>query len=227
MIALSASTESRHSREMRAKIFSRKRHVLDQARIARGDGEARFRQHHVHVGKLGAEERPADVHRPQRLEPVLGVGVDIGLHRRAEAEPAGQHQSALRPREHPGNRAQILDRLRFLARGGARADVEAGDLGDDGRGPEIAHEPIRLVDEAAIGLVSASPTIPPSSREKRDRARGSRPASSVASSVAEASVSRLRRPTSGLEYLLEMISPCSVMRICPCTAPPGWARIAS
>ncbi len=81
------------------------------------------------------------------------MGVDIGLHRRTEAEPAGQHQPALRPREHPGNRAQILDRLRFLARGGARADVEARDLGDDGRGPEIAHEAIGFVDKAAIGLV--------------------------------------------------------------------------
>ena len=48
---------------------------------------------------------------------------------------------------------KILDRLRLLARGGPRADVERRDLGDDGRGPEILHEALGLVDEAAIGLV--------------------------------------------------------------------------
>ena len=154
------------------------------------------------------------------------MGLDVGLHRRAEAEPAGQHEPALRPREHPGNRAQVLDRVRLLARGGARADVEARDFGDDGRGPEIALEALGLVDEAAIGLVGAERQFL-HRLEKAGSGAGLSSCSSVASSVAETSVSRLRRPTSGLEYLLEMISPCSVMRICPCTAPPGWARIAS
>jgi hypothetical protein len=49
---------------------------------------------------------------------------------------------------------------------------------------------------------------------------------SVASSVAATIVSRLRRPISRSEYLLAITSPCSVMRICPLTAPVGWARIA-
>src|SRR4051812_40317186 len=45
---------------------------------------------------------------------------------------------------------------------------------------------------------------------------GGRPASSsVASSVAAAMVSRLRRPTSWLEYLPAITSPCSVTRTAP------------
>ena len=50
--------------------------------------------------------------------------------------------------------------------------------------------------------------------------------SSVASRLADTRVSRLRRPISGLEYFEEMISPCSVSRICPFTVPGGCARIA-
>ena len=69
------------------------------------------------------------------------------------------------------------------------------------------------------------PTAPP---WRRGTPRAAPPSgwSSVASSVAAARVSRLRRPTSGLAYLPAITSPCSVMRIWPCTAPPGWARIA-
>src|SRR6476660_2051310 len=50
--------------------------------------------------------------------------------------------------------------------------------------------------------------------------------SRLASSVAAARISRLLRPTSALEYLLEMISPCSVIRIWPFTAPPDRAAAA-
>ncbi len=50
--------------------------------------------------------------------------------------------------------------------------------------------------------------------------------SSVASSVAATSVSRLRRPISGLAYLEAITSPCSVRRICPRTVPGGCARMA-
>ena len=89
------------------------------------------------------------------IEPVFRVRLHIGFDRRAEAEPAGQHEPALRPGEHPRNCAQVLDRRRLLARGGARADVEGRDLGDDGRGPEVALEAFGLVDEAAIGGVGA------------------------------------------------------------------------
>ena len=50
--------------------------------------------------------------------------------------------------------------------------------------------------------------------------------SSVASSVAATSVSRLRRPISGCAYFEAITSPCSVRRICPFTVPGGCARIA-
>ena len=49
---------------------------------------------------------------------------------------------------------------------------------------------------------------------------------SVAAMVAATSTSRLWRPSSGLPYLEAITSPCSVMRIRPCTAPAGWARMA-
>ena len=61
-------------------------------------------------------------------------------HRAAEAVPARQHHAALRPREHPRDRAQVLDALRGLARGGARADVELGDLADRRGGAEVVDE---------------------------------------------------------------------------------------
>src|SRR6516164_4612225 len=43
--------------------------------------------------------------------------------------------------------------------------------------------------------------------------------SSVASREAAARISRFRRPTSACEYFAAITSPCSVTRICPCTAP--------
>ena len=65
---------------------------------------------------------------------------------------------------------------RLLARGGARADVEGRDLGDDGRGPEIAHETHRSRRPGRDRPCKPLPTIPPSHREKRDRAPRFRPA---------------------------------------------------
>jgi hypothetical protein len=49
----------------------------------------------------------------------------------------------------------------------------------------------------------------------------------VASAAAETNASRLRRARSRSAYLAAMISPCSVNRRVPTTAPGGWARIAS
>src|SRR4029077_9558907 len=49
---------------------------------------------------------------------------------------------------------------------------------------------------------------------------------SVASREAAARISRFRRPTSACEYFAAITSPCSVMRICLCTAPEGCARMA-
>ena len=60
----------------------------------------------------------------------LGVaGVPI-LDGEPDAVPAGQHQPALAPAEHPRDGAQILDARRRCARRGPAADVEVGDLGD-------------------------------------------------------------------------------------------------
>ena len=62
--------------------------------------------------------------------------------------------------------------------------------------------------------------------EKALRARSCVGCSSVASSVAATSVSRLRRPISGWAYFEAITSPCSVRRIWPFTVPGGCARIA-
>ena len=48
----------------------------------------------------------------------------------------------------------------------------------------------------------------------------------VGASAAATKVSRLRRPSSGSEYLLAMISPCSVSRYPASALPFGCARIA-
>ncbi len=65
--------------------------------------------------------------------------------------PAWQHQPALRPREDPGDGAQVLDALGRLARGRAAADVEGRDFGNDRRLPEVGGESGRFIDQAAIG----------------------------------------------------------------------------
>ena len=165
----------------------------------------------------------------QQREPRPDVSREPRVDRGAEAVPARQHQPALAPAEHPGNRAQVLDARRRGARRRPAADVELGDLGDRRRRAEVRDEVRRLVDERAIGARSAM-------RRQRVQRRVDTPARArrccsastrLASSVAATSVSRLRRPSSGSEYLLAMISPCSVMRRPPVTLPAGCARIAS
>ena len=52
------------------------------------------------------------------------------------------------------------------------------------------------------------------------------PAAGLEIKDAPSSVSRLRRPISGLAYFEPMTSPCSVSRICPLTVPGGCARMA-
>ena len=83
------------------------------------------------------------------------MGLQIAVDRRAEAVPAGQHQPALRPAEHPGNGAQVFDALGRLARGRAAADVEGGDFGNDGGLPEISGETGSVVNQIAVGVESA------------------------------------------------------------------------
>jgi hypothetical protein len=50
--------------------------------------------------------------------------------------------------------------------------------------------------------------------------------SRLASRVADAIASRLVIALARVPYLAAMTSPCSVMRMRPCTVPGGWARIA-
>ena len=151
------------------------------------------------------------------------------LDRRAEAVPARQHQPALAPAEHPGNRAQVLDPGRCRARGRPAADVEAGDLRDRRRRAEIVDEcrasrrrvrgrPHAHAPTAHPCAVVDTPAPVPEPLAARSRSPRASP---------RRSVSRLRRPSSGSEYLLAMISPCSVMRRPPVTLPAGCARIAS
>ena len=52
--------------------------------------------------------------------PSSGRVGEPGLDRRAEAVPARQHQAALRPAEHPGDRAQVLDAPRVCLREAGR-----------------------------------------------------------------------------------------------------------
>ncbi len=59
------------------------------------------------------------------LARVLADAGEPGLDRGAEAVPAGQHQAALAPAEHPRDRAQVLDARRLRARRGPAADVQA------------------------------------------------------------------------------------------------------
>src|SRR3546814_14897218 len=48
----------------------------------------------------------------------------------ADTEPAGQHDSRLRPTEYPGNCPQILDPCAFGPAGRARTDFETRDFGN-------------------------------------------------------------------------------------------------
>ena len=110
-----------------------------------------------------------------------------------------------------------------LARRRARADVELGDLADRRGREEVVDEAGRLVDQRAVGLLRAGATSSSSGGVRRNAvgAEASSMSSSVASSVAATSVSRLRRPISGSAYLAAITSPCSVRRICavaPCPA---------
>ena len=64
--------------------------ILDQFRIARGYGEARLGQDHVHVGQLRLEEGPALIHLPQVLKTVVGMVIQVVLDSGTEAIPARQ-----------------------------------------------------------------------------------------------------------------------------------------
>ena len=136
--------------------LSRSSASADQLGVARGDGDVALGQHHVHVRqqRLGRTATPGTC-ACSSAHAVVRMRRQPRLDGRAEAVPAGQHQPALRPAEHPGDGAQVLDARRGLARGRPAADVELGDLADHRRFPEVALEARRLVDQVAIGAEGA------------------------------------------------------------------------
>ena len=71
--------------------------------------------------------------------------------RLAHAIPARQHDARLRPAEHPGDGAQILDPAAFLAAGRARSDLEPGNFLNRRQLAEEIPEPVGAVDQVAIG----------------------------------------------------------------------------
>ena len=147
--------------------------------------------------------------------------VDMPDASTAEPKPyqPGQHGPRLSPGEYPRDGAQILDAAAGGAGRGPAADVEACDLGDRGRGMEILGEPGGFVDEAAI-MPHRRSTASVSIRRSicsgaASLVRGRRDASTTPA----ASVSRLRRASSGSAYLLATTSPCSVIRTRPFIVP--------
>ena len=135
------------------------RGVGNEFRVTRCHRQVGLGQHHRHVGKHAAEERPLRVHLAQQREPFgLAVGAtwlrfEPGRDRGTESVPARQHEAALAPAEHPGNRPQVLDARRTRARRGTAADVEFRDLGDRRRRAKVRQELGRLVHQRAIRRV--------------------------------------------------------------------------
>jgi hypothetical protein len=102
--------------------------VLDQLGVAAGDGEVGSWPAPCPCSTAGCGRRATRGSCLQQRQAVVRARGEEGAHRAAEAVPARQHQAALRPAEHPRNRAQVLDGGALLARGRAAADVERGDL---------------------------------------------------------------------------------------------------
>ena len=105
----SLAMELSHSRRMRGKIASRR--ATSSTSLAYCDAIAMLllasTMSMLEIMRL--EERPLAIHFLQQRQPVLGMALKPSFDRGAEAIPARQHQPALRPAEHPGNGAQILD----------------------------------------------------------------------------------------------------------------------
>ena len=94
--------------------------IAYQFRIARGQRQIAFGQHHVHVAQQGSEKRPLPVHGLQQRQRFFAAGrrsvpVQPLVNCRAKAVPARQGEPALAPAKTPGNGAEILDFLGRLA----------------------------------------------------------------------------------------------------------------
>src|SRR6516225_11164651 len=76
------------------------------------------------------------------LIPLFGWASSQALTALPKPYSARQHQPALRPAEHPGDGAQILDPGRSSPRRWTAADVQIGDLADHCRFAEEAVEAV-------------------------------------------------------------------------------------
>ena len=117
-----------------------------------------------------------------------------------------QHEPALGPAEDPGNGAEILDLSRFLARRGATADVQRGNLADHRGCPKVLPRSLgsrtRSHDEASYAAAdSASIAVDILHAERFGSA-----AAAWLPTSRQPKFSRFRRPTSAFEYLLNDFS---------------------
>ena len=100
--------------------------------------------------------------------------------RLADAVPARQHDARLRPAEHPGDRAQILDAMRVGARCRPRADLQLRDLAQRRHLPEEGRKALGLVDQRAIGAgmppATGRPSRPRIAADRCVRTRSRSPA---------------------------------------------------
>ncbi len=225
MIRSSAATVDSCSARMRWKIASRSAASVTRPAYREATARSAFASTISMFESTEAKKGHSRCISPEQVEPVFAAG-EPGIDGGTEPVPAGQHQPTLRPCEYPRDGAQRLDRARLVARRWSAADVQLGDLADDRGFPEIVLEARRLIDEVPVGR----------KRKSRERLECRevlllRFAHGVTEQCrlerGSSGFSRLRRPTSRFEYLVPITSPCSVMRIWPCTVPTGWARIAS
>ena len=199
--------------------------VVHQLRVAAADGEVGLGAGHLRVGEQGGEERPLALHLLQQLEPVL---LDGRIQGGAEPEPGGQDDPRLRPREDPGDRAEVGDVARRLALRRPRAELQPRDLVDRGGGVEERRRgPDRRRRGRGRPRRSGAPSPSSPRRSARvARAPARRPAPGVLTSTALPVSSSSRWAISGSENLAESTSPCSVIFMRPATVPGGCAWIA-
>ena len=89
-------------------------------------------------------------HALQQL--LAGGAADLheALERGADAVPAGDEMAVLAPAEHPGDGAEIVERLGAEAAGRARAELQPGQLGQRAGGV-IVGDQAGMIGEPAIG----------------------------------------------------------------------------
>ena len=116
--------------------------------VALGDVHVGLGQREGRIVDRGLEERPLAIHVADGLPRPPILVLNLG-ERRAQAVPRRNHAAALRPRKHPGDRAEIVERPLTVAAGGPRRDRQVLDVVDRRGLREVADE-ARLVDEVAV-----------------------------------------------------------------------------